>query len=87
LRFEIRDLLLKGAIECCTSYPTVVSVFSECCAKKGYKWRIVVNLRPLNKKIVLQTFRKQDIRPTMALIETNDVMTTIDPTDFFHQVP
>ena len=55
MRESIDDLLQTGAIVECQSPPTVVNPLTV--AKKGGKMRLVLDLRHINKKLVLTKYK------------------------------
>jgi hypothetical protein len=83
---EIQHLLGIGAIEVCRNKPHIVSSL-KVVPKKNGKFRLIVNLRPLNEHILLKTYRNEDIRTTMTLLDYGDNLVTIDLQDFFYHVP
>jgi hypothetical protein len=86
IRKELRDLLAKGAVSVCRSKPHFICALNVV-PKKGGKLRLIINLRPLNRHIRLSSFRNEDIRTKIDLINYGDQLCTIDLRDYFYHVP
>lgn len=86
VRSEIQELMNNGSIERCVKKPKFISPISVV-PKRNNKLRMIHNLKVLNEYIECPTFRSEDIRTTMDLIECDDLMTSIDIRNCFHHIP
>lgn len=81
---EIQRLLLCGFIEHCDVKPLYISPIG-CVPKKNRKFRLITDLRHLNKHCVVPKFRNEDICDAVKFIRTDDKFVTTDIKDgFFH---
>ena len=84
IKEELIRLTLNGAIEKCSNKPLYISPLNVVPKKNG-KFRLITNLKELNKSVRRETFRNEDIRVTIDLVEKDDYMVSIDLKDcFFH---
>lgn len=84
LQKELSRLLIAGAIEKCTHKPYFISPLNVV-PKKDNKFRLITNLKELNTYVDLKTFKQEDVRTCMDLINPGDEMVTLDIQDcFFH---
>ena len=58
-----------------------------CVPKKNGKWRIIVDLRGVNKFCAVQRFQNEDIRTAMKLVRDEDYMISLDISNGFLHVP
>lgn len=86
IRGELKRLLEKGAIERCIKKPMFVSPINVV-PKKNKKYRLITNLKLLNDHIEKKSFRNEDIRTTIELVESNDDMVSLDLKDCFYHLP
>jgi hypothetical protein len=83
---EIHRLLNIGAIEKCEKVPKCVSPINVV-PKRHNKYRLIIDLRHLNKHCEAPRFVNEDIRTVKQLIKKNDYLATIDLKDGFLHVP
>ena len=90
IRQEISSLLSKGAIrmvtpeeaaKCPGHYSKIFAV-----PKPGEKWRVVINLKPLNEFVAKETFRMETARDVRTLLKPGDFGAVIDLTDAYYTV-
>ena len=86
IKEEIKRLLEKGALERCNHKPDFVSPINVV-PKKNKKYRLSTNLKLLNKHIEKKSFRDEDIRTTIDIVEKDDEMVSLDLKDCFYHVP
>lgn len=86
IRSELTKLKSKGYIVKSVNKPFVVSPLNVV-PKKGGKSRLIHNLRKLNENVELKTFKNEDIRVAIDMIDTHDYMTSLDLRDCFFQIP
>ena len=60
IKEELKRLIENGAIEKCTKKPSYISPLNVVPKKKG-KFRLITNLKELNKNVKRETFRSEDI--------------------------
>lgn len=82
---EIQRLLLLGYIEYCVEKPKCVSPIG-CVPKKNNKFRLITDLRQLNSQCSVPSFRNEDIRDAVKLIESSDNFVTADIRDGFYHI-
>ena len=82
LRTEIRRLLNCGYIEKTvdSSYISPIS----CVPKKNSDFRLIINLRHLNKHCCQSYHKIEDIRHVAEIIKPDDILTSIDLKDSFY---
>ena len=92
IRREIRDLVAKGAMRKINfKYATEV---------KGYysklfvvpkpdvdKFRVIINLKPLNKYIKKETFRMEGLKDVQTILEPGAFAGVVDISDAYYHVP
>jgi hypothetical protein len=85
---EIQSLLESGAIQICDPQqkPFCVSPI-KCVAKKGGKFRLIVDLREINTHCSVPKFCYEDINVVTQLIQEDDYMVTLDLKNGFHHIP
>lgn len=79
---EIKRLLLCGFIEHCDVNPLYISPIG-CVPKKNRKFRLITDLRHLNKHCVVPKFRNEDILDAVKFIRPDDKFVTTDIKDVF----
>lgn len=83
---EIKELVAKGVL-CEVSYkPHCVSPVS-CVPKKGGKLRLITDLRCLNSYIEAPKFSSENMGCAINLIQSEDLMVTVDLKDGFFHIP
>lgn len=83
---EIRELLACKAIEKCDTEPIYISPL-HCVAKKGGKYRLILNLRHLNSYVHAPGFRNEDIREVANFVRNDDLLISVDIKNGFYHVP
>lgn len=86
IRSELKNLRSKGYIVMTDEKPFVTCPINVVPKKNG-KLRLIHNLRKLNENIQLKTFKNEDIRVAIDMVETNDLFTSLDLKDCFYQIP
>ena len=90
IREEISTLLLKGAVRVVPREEALANPghYSQIFAvpKPGGKWRVVINLKPLNEHVHKETFRMETSRDVRALLKPGDFGAIIDLTDAYYTV-
>ena len=87
IKQEVNSLLSKGAIK---QIPKSQAKFVSrlfTVPKKSGGLRPVINLKPLNQFLHLQTFKMEGLPDLKVLIEPNDFMITIDLSDAYMTLP
>ena len=86
---EVETLLGKGAIREVEHLGTKEGFFSRIFVipKKGGQFRLVVNLRPLNRFIEYQHFKLESIHLVRDLLQLGDWMVRLDLKDAYFAVP
>ena len=79
---EIGRLLSIGAIEICQMKPRFISPLNVVPKKNG-SYRLITNLKCLNESVARKSYRNEDIRTTLDLVEKDDMMSSIDLKDCF----
>ena len=82
---EISDLLLKGAISQVDQAPHCVSPIG-CVPKKGNKFRLIIDLRAINKHVKCPYYKNEGIETVCDYIEVGDNLITLDLKDGFHHI-
>jgi hypothetical protein len=82
IRSEVKRLLEIDAIEECVHKPYFVSPINVV-PKKQNKFRLITNLKVLNTHIFVKTFRNEDIRTLMELVQHGDEMISVNLKDCF----
>ena len=54
--------------------------------KPGGKWRVVINMKPLNEHVLKETFRMETSRDVRSLLKPGDFGAVIDLTDAYYTV-
>ena len=54
--------------------------------KPGGKWRVVINLKPLNEFVAKESFRMETVRDVRTLIKPGDYGAVVDLTDAYYTV-
>lgn len=83
---EIKELIASGAIRQVSKRPKCVSALN-CVNKKGKKLRLILDLRNVNKHIVVDGFRNEGIDIVGDLVDYGDDLFTIDLKSGFHHIP
>ena len=87
IRQEISNLLAKGAIRTVSPEEAIETPghYSKIFAvpKPGGKWRVVINLKPLNEFVKKETFRMETARDVRSLLKPGDFGAVIDLTDAY----
>ena len=83
---EISRLVEEGALQICDTAPDFVSPISVV-PKKGGDYRLIVDLRQLNKHLSPPHFSNEDISSILKVIQPNEKLITIDIKSCFHHVP
>ena len=52
--------------------------------KPGGKWRVVINMKPLNEHVAKETFRMETSRDVRSLLSPGDFGAVIDLTDAYY---
>ena len=83
---EIKKLLDKGAIRLCTHTQGefISNIFTR--PKRSGGFRIILNLKQLNKYVKYEHFKMEHIDQVTDLIYPNDVMTSIDLKDAYFSI-
>ena len=87
IKQEVKSLLSKGAIK---QIPKSQAKFVSrlfTVPKKSGGLRPVINLKPLNQFLHLQTFKMEGLSELKVLLEPNDFMITIDLSDAYTTLP
>ena len=90
IRKEIDELLGKGDIrKVSTAEATAIprhysKIFGV--PKPGGKWRVVINLKPLNEFVAKESFRMETARDVRSLLEPQDFGAVVDLTDAYYTV-
>ena len=90
IRAEVGKLLAKGAIrkvpqqEACTSLGHYSQVFAV--PKPGGKWRVVINMKPLNEHVQKESFQMETSRDVSSLLKPGDHAAVVDLTDAYYTV-
>ena len=90
IRSEIASLLAKGAIREVprAEAESVPGHYSQIFAvpKPGGKWRVVINLKPLNEYVAKETFTMETSRYVLSLLKPGDFGAVVDLTDAYYTV-
>ena len=81
----IKELLAAQCVRQVTSIPHICSPLSVVESKSGKK-RLVVNLRHLNMFLWKQSFKYEDLRIAMLLLEKGDYLFSFDLKSGYHHV-
>ena len=83
IKQEVNSLLVKGAIKQILNFQAkfVSRLFTV--PKRSGGLRPVINLKPLNQFLHLQTFKMEGLSDLKGLLEPNDFMITIDLSDAY----
>ena len=87
IKQEVNSLLSEGATK---QIPKSQAKFVSCLftvPKKSGGLRPVINLKPLNQFLHLQTFKMEGLSDLKVLLEPNDFMITIDLSDAYMTLP
>lgn len=84
---EIKKLLLSGAITKCEDVPGQFISNIFLIPKSDGSYRFILNLKKLNKFVITQHFKMEDIRTASKLISKYDFMANIDLKDAYFFVP
>ena len=87
IKQEVNSLLLKGAIK---QIPKSQAKFVSrlfIVRKKSGGLRPVINLKPLNQFLHLQTFKMEGLSDLKVILEPNEFMITIDLSDTYMTLP
>ena len=82
---SIKELLVAQCVRQVASIPHICSPLSVVESKSGKK-RLVVNLRHLNMFLWKQTFKYEDLRIAMLLLEKGDYLFSFDLKSGYHHV-
>ncbi|PJE77917.1 hypothetical protein CI610_03154 [invertebrate metagenome] len=84
---EVRDMILKGAVEPCTHEhgKFIYNIFLV--QKKNGKFRPVINLRDLNDCIEYHHFKQETLEVILQSVQRNDFFTSVDLKDAYFSVP
>lgn len=81
----IRDGLLTGEIEECSKKPLVLSPLFVIPKKNEGEWRVIIDLRYVNRFQHVNKFRFEDLATVAELLRPGDWMTSLDfKSGFFH---
>ena len=83
---EINRLLTLGAIKQVDFQPKCILAM-RAIPKKSGAHRLVVDCRPINVNMVVPKFHQEGIKVVSELIQTDDILMTIDVKDGFHHIP
>jgi hypothetical protein len=83
---EIKDLLKNHRISVADGVPTCV-VPLGCVPKKNNQYRLITDLRHVNKFCETPKFRYEDISLLHQVLRPGDYLVTIDLKDGFHHIP
>ena len=76
IRSEIKTLLEKGAIRKVSQQEAVATPghYAQIFAvpKPGGKWRVVINLKPLNEHVLKETFRMETTKDVRSLLKPGE---------------
>ena len=90
VRAEIKTLLEKSAIRKLTHEEAVATpgYYSQIFAvpKPNGKWRVVINLKPLNEHVLKESFRMETAKDVRSLLKPGDFAAVIDLTDAYYTV-
>ena len=90
IRSEISNLLGKGAIRVVPREEAYANPghYSKIFAvpKPVGKWRVVINLKPLNEFVAKETFRMETARDVRSLLKPGDFGAVVDLTDVYYTV-
>ena len=90
IREEIAKLLGKGAIRKVSLEEARVSLghYSKIFAvpKPGGKWRVVINLKPLNEFVTKESFHMETAKDVRNLLKPGDYGAVVDLTDAYYTV-
>ena len=82
---EIERLLKAGFIKECETKPDHISPIG-CVKKKSGGYRLITDLRELNKHCLKSSFKQEDIRTVEQIIKPNDYLASIDLQDGFYHI-
>lgn len=85
VKAEIQKLLSTGAISKVNNVPHCVNPLG-CVPKKDNKWRLIVDLRFVNKHITCPYYKNEGIDVVCDSLENNDSFVSIDLKDGFHHI-
>ena len=54
--------------------------------KPGGKWRVVINMKPLNEHVAKETFRMETVKDVRSLLKPGDYGAVVDLTDAYYTV-
>ena len=90
IRKEISELLHKGAIRVVSQEEaqSVPGHYSQIFAvpKPGGKWRVVINMKPLNEHVLKESFHMETSKDVRSLLQPEDYGAVIDLTDAYYTV-
>ena len=86
IRSELQSLLLLGHIEICESRPFCVSPIN-CVPKKRGDFRLITDLRYINRCCVPPKFKNEDINTVIDIVKPKDYMCTADLKNGFFHIP
>jgi len=87
IKIEIDELLLKQAIVECEDCPGQFISSYFLIPKPDGSNRLIINLKKLNKFIIQNHFKMEDICSALALLSQNDYMAFIDLKDAYFLIP
>ncbi|MEL6330933.1 MAG: reverse transcriptase domain-containing protein [Planctomycetota bacterium] len=86
LRDTLPELIAVGAVEPVTKRPHIVALVDVIPKSTAGKFRLIVDLRPLNKHVLEREFSYETHATFRDLLEENDGMITIDLSSGYHHV-
>ena len=90
VRAEVRTLLDKGAVRVVSQEEALATPghYSQVFAvpKPGGKWRVVINMKPLNEFVLKESFRMETVKDVRSLLKPGDFGAVIDLTDAYYTV-
>ena len=83
---EVEKLLAKSVISICSPSPeqNVSPVFT--CPKKDGTFRMILNLKKINKDVTYKHFKMDSLQSALQLISPNCFMTSVDLKDAYYSV-
>ena len=90
IRAEIATLIEKGAVRVVPREEAMATPghYSQIFAvpKPGGKWRVVINLKPLNEHVLKETFQMETSKNVRSLLKQGDFGAVVDLTDAYYTV-
>ena len=92
IRKEIQDLVTKGAMRKISfKYATEVKGFYSKLfvvpKPEVGKYRVIINMKPLNKYIKKESFRMEGLKDVQTILRPSDYVGVVDISDAYYHVP